>query len=103
MTARRRKIPDLSDAEEAAVQVKIASDPDAPEATDEQLAMARPFKNVFPDMHEAARRGRGRPKTGKARQIVSIRLDPDVVEKFRSTGPGWHRRINDVLKRAKIG
>lgn len=33
---------------EAEIQRRIASDPDAPEATDEQLAQAKPFKEVFP-------------------------------------------------------
>lgn len=46
-----------------------------------------------------ARRPVGRPPTGKV--VVTIRLDPDVVEKFRATGPGWHARLNDVLKKAK--
>jgi BrnA antitoxin of type II toxin-antitoxin system len=28
------------------------------------------------------------------------RLDPDVVEHFRATGPGRQTRINDTLRRA---
>ncbi len=92
----------LTDAEEAEIQRLIASDPDSPEATDEQLAQARPFAEVFPDLAESIRRARGRPATGKAKKTVSIRLDPEVVEKFKATGPGWHRLINDVLKAAKV-
>jgi uncharacterized protein (DUF4415 family) len=26
-----------------------------------------------------------------------VRLDPDVVEHFRATGPGWQTRINVAL------
>jgi hypothetical protein len=60
----RRK---LTDAEEAALQAQIARDPDAAEATDHQLAQAEPFAEVFPDMMEAIRRGRGRPAIASPR------------------------------------
>lgn len=42
----------------------------------------------------------GRPASGK--QVVSIRLDPEVITKFKATGPGWQSRINAVLKSAKV-
>jgi len=42
---------------------------------------------------------RGRPPSGK--QVVSLRLDPDIIEAFRATGPGWQARINEALRRAK--
>lgn len=29
----------------------------------------------------------------------SIRLDQDVVAKFKATGPGWQSRINEVLRK----
>ena len=45
---------------------------------------------------------RGRPKAEVTKEKVSLRLDPDVVEKFRSTGPGWQSAIGDVLKRVQI-
>ena len=37
----------------------------------------------------------GRPPTGKV--VVSLRLDPEVIEYFREDGPGHLQRINDVL------
>ncbi len=40
----------LSDAEEAEMQRMIASDPDAPEATDEELAHGKSFRDAFPDL-----------------------------------------------------
>jgi hypothetical protein len=46
----------LSDADEARVQAMIASDPDAPEATDEQLAAARPFTEALPALAETVRK-----------------------------------------------
>ena len=92
----------ISDAEEARIQEMIAGDPDAPEATDEELAGARPFAEVFPDLMESIARNRGRPAIDKPRQQISLRLEPDVIAKFKATGKGWQSRINDVLKKAEI-
>ncbi|MCA3635149.1 MAG: BrnA antitoxin family protein [Methylobacterium sp.] len=33
-----------------------------------------------------------------AKQAISIRLDPDVLEFFRKDGPGYQGRINAVLR-----
>lgn len=43
---------------------------------------------------------RGRPKQAQTKRHVSLRLDPDVVERFKAGGPGWQGRINDVLRKA---
>jgi uncharacterized protein (DUF4415 family) len=102
MGTKFKDIPPLTDEDEAQIQRQIAADPDAPEATDEQIAQARPFAEVFPDLADSIRRSRGRPKVEKPLQHVSLRLDPDVVAKFKATGKGWQGRINDVLKAAKI-
>ncbi|MFD1252301.1 hypothetical protein DEVEQU_03302 [Devosia equisanguinis] len=75
---------------------------DSPELTDEQIAQARPFAEVFPDLAESIRRARGRPPVDTPKQQISLRLDPDVIEKFKATGKGWQGRINDVLKAAKL-
>lgn len=93
---------DLTQQEEADIQRMIASDPDAPEATDEQLAQAKPFAEAFPALAESIKRGRGRPKMESPRQQISIRLDADVIEKFKATGAGWQSRINEALKAAKV-
>ena len=42
----------------------------------------------------------GRPKAERPKTPVSIRLDADVVEHFRRTGPGWQSRINQALRKA---
>jgi uncharacterized protein (DUF4415 family) len=31
---------------------------------------------------------------------VSLRLDRDVLDRWRASGPGWQARINDVLRKA---
>jgi uncharacterized protein (DUF4415 family) len=43
---------------------------------------------------------RGRPKLENPKQQVTLRLDSDVIAWFRDTGPGWQRRINELLKKA---
>jgi uncharacterized protein (DUF4415 family) len=40
---------------------------------------------------------RGRPPSGNAKQAINIRLSPDVLARFRATGPGWQRRIDEAL------
>ena len=68
--------------------------------TDEDVATARPFEEVFPDLAENIRRSRGRPRIANAKQAVTLRLDPDVVERFKSTGDDWRARMAQALKDA---
>ncbi|MBV8795353.1 MAG: BrnA antitoxin family protein [Hyphomicrobiales bacterium] len=42
---------------------------------------------------------RGRPKSASPKAAVSLRLDPEVLEYFRKTGPGWQSRINEALRK----
>jgi uncharacterized protein (DUF4415 family) len=90
----------LTDAEEAEIQRMIASDPDNPELTDEQIAGLRPFAEVFPALAESLRRGPGRPKLDRALEAVTLRLDPTVVEHFRAQGADWRKRMARVLAKA---
>jgi uncharacterized protein (DUF4415 family) len=34
-----------------------------------------------------------------ARELVSLRIDRDVLEYFQESGPGWQDRINEALKK----
>jgi uncharacterized protein (DUF4415 family) len=43
---------------------------------------------------------RGRPPSANPKHALKLRIDPDVVEHFRATGPGWQTRINATLRRA---
>lgn len=40
------------------------------------------------------------PLRGTAKRQVTLRLDPDVIERFRADGPGWQGRINAALRKA---
>ncbi len=72
---------------------------DNPEWTAEEIANARPFAEVFPDLMESIRRSRG-PQKAPTKVAVSIRLSRDVVEKFKSGGPGWQSRMDKALRKA---
>jgi uncharacterized protein (DUF4415 family) len=90
----------LTAAEEAEIQRMIASDPDNPELTDEQIAGLRPFAEPFPALAVSLKRGPGRPKLDKALEAVTLRLDPTVVEHFRAQGADWRKRMAQVLAKA---
>ncbi len=75
---------------------------DNPESTDEELAQFRPFAEVFPEMAETVKRGPGRPRLEAPKVQVSLRLDPDVLAKWKATGPGWQGRVNAALRDAEV-
>jgi uncharacterized protein (DUF4415 family) len=39
------------------------------------------------------------PSLPNARELVSLRIDRDVLEHFREAGPGWQDRINEALRK----
>lgn len=40
------------------------------------------------------------PQKSPTKQLVSLRLSPEVLEHFKSKGPGWQTRIDQTLKSA---
>lgn len=70
-------------AEDARIRAGIAADPDTYEVSDEEFKlMRRP----------------GRPLGSGTKTQITLRLDVDVVDKFKASGDGWQTRINDALK-----
>jgi uncharacterized protein (DUF4415 family) len=54
-------------------------------------------------MHASIKRSRGRPKVDNPKEAVTLRLAPDVVEKFKAVaGDEWRARMANALKRAKV-
>ena len=78
--------------EEVAIQVGILRDPDTHELTAAEADRLQP----------APRRGRGKQKA-PVKVRVSVRLDADLVEKFRDSGRGWQTRMNGMLRRSVFG
>jgi uncharacterized protein (DUF4415 family) len=76
---------------------QIAEDPDAaPELTEDFFEHAEAWEGNRP----IERSRGGRPKGSGTKEMVTLRLDKDVLERFRASGPGWQTRLNDVLRLA---
>jgi uncharacterized protein (DUF4415 family) len=72
---------------------------DTPELTKEDFAKAKPFAEALPDLAKSIRKGRG-PNKAPTKTLVSLRLSPDVLTHFKSKGPGWQSKIDEVLRKA---
>ncbi|MDQ0420175.1 uncharacterized protein (DUF4415 family) [Peteryoungia aggregata LMG 23059] len=70
------------------------------EMTLEDFSAFRPTRALVPEVVERWERTRGQrgPQKAPVKERVGLRLNRDVVEHFRQTGPGWQSRINDVLE-----
>jgi uncharacterized protein (DUF4415 family) len=76
-------------------------DRENPEWTAADFAAARPASEVLSPEFLAAfrreqRRRRGPQKT-PTKRMVSLRLDGEVLARWRASGKGWQSRINDTL------
>lgn len=73
---------------------------DAPEWSAEDFKSARPISD-FPELLEALNnvraRGQRGPQKSEVKDRIGLRLDHNIVEHFRASGPGWQSRINDIL------
>ena len=82
---RARALRDLettTDEEDAAITAAALADPDNP-----------PWDEYF-------RSKRGRPKQDVVKEQIALRLDPEVIARFKAGGPGWQTRMSDVLRKA---
>lgn len=73
--------------EDAAITAAAMADPDAIPLTDSEWERVKP----------SLRRG-GRPVSENPKVFTGIRLDPDILEAFKSSGRGWQTRINAALR-----
>ena len=94
------KIDSLTDEEITQAALK---DPDGGMLTDAEWKGARPaseiLAKVFPkQVADNLLKQRGRPRKEVTKQAVSIRLSPEVIETFKSSGNGWQTRIDEALK-----
>jgi len=69
--------------------IKASEYKELPELTDEMLARAVVNKG-------------GRPRSPNPRQLISLRLPPEVIERWRATGPGWQTRMAERLARTPV-
>lgn len=66
--------------------------------TEGGMSKARPFKDVFPDLHESIQRSRGRPKSDDPKQPVTLRLPQSVLERWQRD-PDWRANMVDALEK----
>ncbi len=71
---------------------------DSPELTEAELAGLRPMQEALPEVHAALQDSIRRRGPARTKEAVSIRLDIDLVEQLRASGPGWQSRVNDALR-----
>lgn len=82
---------------------KNVTRPDAenPEWTAQEIRNARPLMDALPKETAAAvRRYRGQRglQARPSKELISLRMDRDLVAAFRATGPGWQTRVNEALR-----
>ena len=70
--------------EDAVINAGIAADPDTCELTDAEMAQLRPL--------------RGRPPLTRPKAALTMRVDADVLDALKASGPGWQARINALLR-----
>jgi uncharacterized protein (DUF4415 family) len=79
-------------------------DEENPEWTEEDFARARPAREVLPpalyDALTKKRRGQRGSQKAPTKVAVTLRVDRDVLERFKAKGPGWQSRMNEALGRA---
>jgi uncharacterized protein (DUF4415 family) len=72
-----------------------------PEWTERDFAKAKPAPEILPPEVIAQFKNKGgRPRIENPKQAVKLRIDADVLAKFRESGPGWQTRINGILRAA---
>ena len=81
-------------------------DPDNPPLTADELRRMRPAREMLPQIYGKAvakkmLRPRGRPKSDAPRTLISLRLPPGVLARWKAKGPGWQTRMVERLSRAK--
>ncbi|MBN9308459.1 MAG: BrnA antitoxin family protein [Devosia sp.] len=96
---KHKRVPELTDEEEARIQRGIAEDPDNPEWTAEDFRNAKPFPQVFPELAKSIRE-RGITVVGDPKVTDVVVLDPDVAKKLQSEGKDWRERANAILRKA---
>ena len=72
-----KNLAEITDAEDAALTAAARADPD------------NPPRNLG-----------GRPKSENPKEAVKLRIDADVLARFKEGGRGWQTRMNEALRKA---
>ena len=94
-TRARAALRSMDAVQDAMLTAAAKADPNNPELTDREFGRMQSAARAKPALVSAAQRGR--PRLQHPKEALSIRLDHDVVEVFRATGPDWRDRIRDAI------
>ena len=75
----------------------IKKDGEVRELSAADIKRLRPAREMLPASLRAKLGVRG-PQRAPTKQRVTIRLSPEVVERFRATGDGWQTRVDAALQ-----
>lgn len=75
-------------------------DPVDAELTDAEIKQLRPASELFAKLGLEMPKPKGRPPQDKVKVPVTMRLDPDVLDFYKSSGPGWQTRMGEILAKA---
>ena len=89
---------ETTDEEDEALTAAAQADLDNPPLDQRRAQRLRPAIDVRPELVARHRAGRG-PQKAPTKKLVSLRLDPDVLDHFRAQGPGWQARVNEALRK----
>ncbi|MGH6728398.1 MAG: BrnA antitoxin family protein [Pseudolabrys sp.] len=65
--------------------------------TDSRQAAEQAFKAATTKPPESLPKS---PSLPGVKELVSLRIDRDVLDQFQADGPGWQERINAALRKA---
>ena len=85
MNKRPKLTPPTRKEDEAITQAALG-DTDNPPLTDMELGALRPM--------------RGRPRLARPKVPLTMRVDAEVMDALKNSGPGWQTRVNSLLRDA---
>ena len=80
-------------------RIRMTRPPNRYRPTDALSVAEAVFKPATPPAAEPVRAQR-KGGVPVSKELVSIKLDSDLIAHFQEDGPGWQERINDALRRA---
>ena len=78
----------------------MARPPNRYRPTDALSVAEAVFKPAPPQAAESVRAPTKKSGVPASKELVSIKLDSDLLAHFQEDGPGWQERINEALRRA---
>ncbi len=89
-----KKMPNLNEGEiEKLNNIEAIPTEDFPELTEKQLNQLRPWYEVHPKVSPVY-------NLTIKKEHISLRIDSDILNVFKSKGKGYQTRINDTLRKA---